>query len=120
MDVVKWCCKNQECKRMNLVESSKVDDAMKRKQKILLICGTCGYVHTQGMMKGPEGTNYLECIPYTNTELRPPIGRTPGGYTGDMGQEYNREDFILKYGIDPERYLLWRKAGKPRYKTVCE
>jgi hypothetical protein len=94
---------------------------MERNQKVLLICGTCGYVHEQGKMNGPEKTNYLACIPYTSTESRLPMGMLPdGNYLDYTGRPCNREDFIIKYGIDPKRYLNWRDAGKPRYKNVCE
>jgi hypothetical protein len=121
MNEVKWCCKNPQCKRLNLVESSRVEDVMKKSQKVLLICGTCGYVHNQGNLKGPEKANYLECIPYTAAESRLPTGRLPNGsYSDYMGRQCNREDFIIEYGIDPKIWCDWRDAGMPRYKTVCE
>jgi hypothetical protein len=121
MRELKWCCKNQDCKRMNFVDSSHVEEAMKKNLKVLLICGTCGFVHNQSKMNGPEEKSWLACIPYTSTESRLPMGKlTDDNYLDYAGRPCNRNDFILKYGIDPKRYLNWRDAGKPKSKVVCE
>jgi hypothetical protein len=106
---------------MNLIDSLQVEEATKNKQMVLLICGTCGFVHSQDKMNGPEKANYLACNPLTTTESRLPSGRLPGdNYCDYLGKACNREDFIIKYGIDPKIYLYWRDAGKPKYKHVCE
>lgn len=121
MSMMKWCCENPKCRRLNLIERSQVDDVMKKKTKVLLICETCGFVHNQEKLKEPDNTDQPRDHPYINTASRIPTGRLPDGtYTDCNGKRYNRNDFIMIYGIDPERWFKWRDAGMPRYEMTCE
>lgn len=104
---------------MNLVDISKIDDAVKRGKKINLICGTCGYVHHLDNSRD-FGPDFLYCIPYDGLEKNLPQGRSADGkYLDYMGRSYDRDDFIMKFGTDPETYLKWKEAKKPRPNHTC-
>ena len=104
---------------MNLVDISKIEDAVKRGLKINLICGTCGYVHHLDNSR-KFGSEILYCIPYDGLKKNLPSGRRPDGkYLDYMGRSYDRNDFIMKFGIDPETHLKWIEARKPRPKHIC-
>lgn len=120
-DVLKWCCKNGECKRLNAVDESLIKELEAKKLKVNLICGTCGYVHgIDEINKSKIGSDWNVDIPCNNAERMLPIGRMSNGdYIDYMGKPITRHESIEKYGIDPEIYLKWRDAGKPKYKSLC-
>lgn len=119
--VLKYCCENRECKRLNTVEEDHIKELEQKKLPIYLICGTCGYVYKfSGKIGTARGPDYCGCIPFEGVENRLPAGRLPGGvYTDYLGKPITREAAIGNHGVDPERYLNWRDAGKPKPKSTC-
>lgn len=78
--------------------------------RIILICGACGRANEAKetrTSKDPEhvGMSYLYCIPFDGAEKSLPTGPiTVAGETqwkDANGKPWSRDDFILKYGIDP-------------------
>jgi hypothetical protein len=48
-------------------------------------------------------------------ENRLPTGINPDGTFVDYREKsFNKYEFRDEYGVDPERYLKWRDAGKPK------
>jgi hypothetical protein len=119
--VYKWCCKNTECKRQNIADVSAIEEAKKAREQIYLICGTCGVVQMWSGSICSNGKDWLQCLPFKGTEMTMPLGKTDKGkYLDYQGSAIERDDFIIKYGVDPELYLIWVKNGKPKYKNICE
>ncbi len=122
----KWCCRNMECKRQNLVDSGQLEQDKKDRSHVYLICGTCGMVHIWSGSISSDGKDWLRCLPFSGTEMKFPKGKIPANtpemerYIDYQGFALGREDFIVKYGIDPEIYLNWQAQGKPKYKNRCE
>jgi len=110
-----WCYKNPECKMQNLVDQSQIDVALEESLKSLLICANCGLGNSGIKRRTSKGGDFLECIPFEGWEQRLPTGRYPNGKFVDFqGRKLDKNDFIETYGIDPDQYLNWRDARKPR------
>lgn len=120
--ILKYCCKNGDCKRLNAVDEDLIKELEAKKLKVNLICGTCGYVHNYtGKIGTSRGADYIECLPFVGVEKRLPTGRISGGdYQDYQGKPIARQVAIDAHGIDPERYLNWKDAGYPQYKTICK
>jgi hypothetical protein len=120
-DHAKWCCRNGECKRMNLQDNSIVKMAEEKNKRLLMVCGTCGYVYQFKERDTTRGGNWLVCIPFMGMEKHLPTGTISSGtYEDYQGKSWSINDFIEKYGVDPDLYLKWVKARKPKYSQVCD
>lgn len=119
-DIYKWCCKNPSCRRMNLVEKKDIDEALEQGLKPMLVCSNCGLCYKPTNQGTKSSANYLECIPFDGWEYRLPMGRGSQGTFFDYhGKEISRLEFITRYGVDPDLYLKWRDAGKPKPTHQC-
>jgi hypothetical protein len=120
-DHMKWCCRNAECKRINLMDKSIVEMAKAKNKRLLMVCGTCGYVYQFEEKDIARGGSWLECIPFREMERHLPTGTISNGtYEDYQGESWSINDFIERYGVDPELYLNWVKAGKPKYSQTCD
>lgn len=114
-----WCCSNPECRRKNVINESKIREAKDKNLRVYLVCGTCGMVHNWRIPPSEKG--WLISIPFTEVFARLPTGKSSDGkYLDYLGANLDRNNFLIKYGIDPELYLNWKKNGKPRYKSLCD
>lgn len=116
-----WCCKNPSCRGMNRVEKKQIDEAIKKGLKPVLICSTCGLCYKPKANQGANsGANYLECIPFAGWEKYLPTGRGPDDTFFDhKGIQISQFEFIKMYGMDPDLYLKWKDAGKPKPAHQC-
>ena len=113
--IYKWCCKNPECEMKNLSEDNGIDEASEKDLKLMLICAGCGFVETPVKIGTKNSEDYLHDIPFKGFERRLPAGRNPNWTFVDyQGKSFDRRNFIMRYGVDPERYLKWKDAGKPK------
>jgi hypothetical protein len=64
---------------------------------------------------GRKEKDWLNCVPLMESEKRLPSGKLSANYYSDHeGKSWDREEYILKYGVDPEIYLKWRDRGSRR------
>lgn len=114
-DIYKWCCKNPDCRFKNVAEQSQINETLKAGDYPALECAWCGIIHNFVEKGTKEGANFLECIPFKGWEKRVPKGSNPDGTFQDyLGKTMDADTMITLYGIDPEQYLKWRDAGKPK------
>jgi hypothetical protein len=112
-DIMQWVCTNSECRKVNLMDVSVVEMARKKKKKLILVCGNCGYVSTSEDSVEKE-KNWLDCIPFTGLQKRLPSHKLGNNkYLDNEGRSYDRNEYIYKHGVDPEIYLNWRNRGSP-------
>jgi transcription elongation factor Elf1 len=82
-------------------------------------CPECKSINgVMGLVKTPNGIgnikteNYLECIAYTGTMCKDPIGVINDGskklYVDINGKQWSRDEYIEKYGRDPALHILER------------
>lgn len=115
-----WCCRNPECKRKNLQDNSIVKMAEEKKKRLLMVCGTCGFVHQFKQKDETKGGSWLVCIPFKGMEKNLPTGMNSAGQFYDFqGKAWSVNDYIEEYGVDPNLYLKWVNARKPKYSLVC-
>jgi hypothetical protein len=72
------------------------------------------YMHIK---KNKKFSDYLKDIPFNGQEKRPPTGKNPDGTFKDYNsseKDWKKEEFIIEFGVDPDLYLKWRDAGKPK------
>jgi hypothetical protein len=114
-DVYTWQCETPGCKMRNSVQKDQIENALRKDLRPLLICFCCGYVYQFAKKGSGKGEDWVDCIPYLGTEKSLPSGRLPDGTFSDyQGKSHSRDAFIIKYGVDPERYLQWFDSGKPK------
>jgi len=119
-DIVKWCCRNSECKRINLQDNSIVEMAKEKNKKLLMVCGTCGYVYQFKERDTTGGGNWV-CIPFKGMEKIIPTGsRSDGKFLDYQGKAWSINDYIEEYGLAPNLYLEWVNARKPKYSQLCD
>jgi hypothetical protein len=119
--VVKFCCKN--CKHLNRIQRSQVDEAIKIGNKPVGVCGHCGMVNQfiDPSLANKEDSKPLICVPFVDTwPTRLPAGSLPGGMFADaFGKSLNEVDFMMQHGVNPRINLAYRKAGLPEPKEKC-
>jgi hypothetical protein len=120
-DHMKWCCRNAECKRINLMDKSIVEMAKEKNKRLLMVCGTCGYVYQFEEKDITRGDRWQASIPLRGMERHLPTGMISDGTFKDFeGKSWSINDFIEKHGVDPNLYLNWVKARKPKYSQTCD
>jgi len=120
-DDATWCCKNSECKRMNLQDNSVVRMAEEKNKRLLMPCGSCGYVYQFKERDTTRGGNWLVCIPFKGMEKNIPTGsRSDGKFFDYQGKPWSINDYVEEYGLAPNLYLEWVNARKPKHSQLCD
>ncbi|MHC1631524.1 MAG: hypothetical protein ACXQT4_04430 [Methanotrichaceae archaeon] len=108
-----------ECNSENIIEDSEICN----EGRTLVVCGNCGLVNetTSERIRDAlnDQDNWLICIPFTGPERRLPLGKieTADGMmlyvtAADMANRLTRNEFIMKYGNDPE--ITLKRMGRDR------
>ena len=101
---------------LNIVEPAQIEEAAERGRKTIFICDNCGFCE----MDTEHSQDYLRDTPLEDWQGRLPIGSiSDGTFVDYQGEHLSRHDFIVKYGVDPKRYLKWKKAGMPEPTNKC-
>lgn len=120
-----------KCTHCNTTSVLSLDELKKAsmEKNVLLECGNpdCGAWNLTDKPKGvnntisSDGAQICECIKFTGPEAKLPRGKniyadgTVVYGTGDDAELLTREDYVLKYAIDPEVTLkkMWDGRIKP-------
>jgi len=119
--VVKFCCVN--CGKLNKINKSQIDDAIKIGNTPVGVCGHCGLVNRfKDPSQAPQADKRpLICIPFVDKwPERLPTGSLPGGMYADAhGRPLSEGDFMMQHGINPKINLAYRRAGMPAPTEKC-
>lgn len=117
-EYVFWNCTNSECEcQNNRVLRSTVDYAVKKRKKLAIFCGVCGFAPNVRRIKleGYTGTadQACNCIPFTAPEAMLPTGGPDlVGQYSDVYGKYHDLIFFLKLGINAANYRKWLDHNK--------
>ncbi|HPS92044.1 MAG TPA: hypothetical protein PKV33_07800 [Methanothrix sp.] len=119
--VVKFCCSN--CRKINRINKSQIDEAIQIGNTPVGVCGHCGLVNgfKDPRLAAHADVKPLICVPFVDKwPEHLPSGELPGGMFADAhGRALSEVDFMAEFGMNPRINLAYRRAGSPPPKDKC-